>query len=243
MNRGVYTAATGMTAQQQRLDIVANNLANVNTRGYKAERVAFGEALGRAMATDGGTGESLGTLSSGAKITSESIDFAQGAAEITGNPLDLAIQGDGMFAVAAKGGTAYTRDGAFRVDARNTLVTKSGDAVLDTNGKPIVLPAGTVTIDANGAIRPTGGTETLATLALARGTFKKANQGGNLFSSTDAKTVDGRGAFASGQLESANVEPVSAMIEMISIQRSYEMSQKMVQSQDEATGKLTEAMA
>ena len=244
MNRGIYTAATGMMAQQRRLEITANNLANVNTRGYKADRVTFGEAMNRVMAGDAGAGDDLGILSAGASVRKEDTDFSQGGAEVTGNALDLSLQGAGMFAIGTSQGVRYTRDGEFRTNGANGLVTQSGDPVLDGDGKPIVLPGGPVEVDANGAIHPLGRTgETIATLGRFSGSFEK--RGGNLFAATDAKALEGKDAppVLSGQLEAANVEPVTSMIEMITLHRAYETAQKMVQNQDEATGKLTEAMA
>lgn len=240
MNRGVYTAATGMIAQQRRLEIVANNLANVNTRGYKADRVTFGEAMSRAMNADAGSGAALGNLSSGASIRKEDVDFSQGSFETTGNALDVAIKGEGMFAVGTPTGTQYTRDGAFRTDGANHLVTASGNDVLDADGKPIVLPGGPVEIDEKGAIHPKGKGDTIAKLGIFGGAFEK--KGGNLYASDDAKAVAAP-SVVSGGLETANIEPISQMVEMIALQRGYETAQKMIQSQDDATGKLVETMA
>lgn len=246
MNRGTYTAATGMMAQQRRLDIAANNLANVNTRGYKADRVQFAEMLSRAVANDGGNGDEIGILAAGPEETGEDVDFGQGPISKTGNPLDLAIRGNGMFAVQTDSGIRYSRDGVFRTNGLNQLVNSDGAAVLDGDGKPIQLPQGRVQIEADGSIHEDGKSATIAKIGLYQGTFKK--EGKNLYTAPDARAMTNVGASAdapsieAGAVEGANVDPVIAMVEMIDLQRSYEISQKMAQSQDEATSKLQDTM-
>src|SRR5690349_18504037 len=113
MNRGAYTAGTGMLAQQRRLDVIANNLANVNTRGFKSDQLTFGDMMIREMAADGGNGAPVGFLASGPTVESQTTNFSQGSLERTGNSLDLALEGNGMFAVRTPNGVRYTRDGAF----------------------------------------------------------------------------------------------------------------------------------
>ena len=235
MNRGTYTAATGMMAQQQRLDVVANNLANVNTRGFKADRLSFRDMMTRNMASEAGYGDPIGQLYAGPGVSSQLTDMAQGGAEATGNPLDFMLKEKGMFAVrGADGATRYTRDGAFKL-AAGALVTKGGEAVLDEKGKPIVGLADDLKVDAKGRI--VSGKQTFV-LGRATGTFVK--EGANLYVSADARPADV--PVESQALETANVEPVSLMVEMIALQRAYEISQKMIQSQDESTAKLDEAI-
>ncbi len=240
MNRGVYTAATGMVAQQTRLDVVANNLANVNTRGFKADRVTFSDMMDRTMADDAGYGSNLGSLGSGPAVMTQSTDFSAGAAEATDNPFDLMISGDAkaMFEVRKPNGDLrFTRDGSFSLNDSRQLVTKGGDLVMDDKGQPISVPEG-ATMD-RGAVRLDG--KTVATVGRYVGAFAKDLDGNNAYKSTDAQASSAV-SVESGFLESANVEPVSMMVEMIGLQRNYELAQKMVQAQDESTGRLAEAM-
>ena len=237
MNRGTYTAATGMIAQQRRLDVLANNLANVNTRGFKGDKLSFRDTMTRAVADKGGYGDNVGKLFGGPDVAGRITDMEQGGAERTGNLLDFMLTDDGMFAVkGADGDTKYTRDGAFRL-SNGALVTKSGEAVLDDKGQAIVGLGDSLKVQGGGRIVSNGQT---VTLGRSVGTFTKAKEGGNLFTSTDARNAEA--PVDNECLETANVEPVSLMIEMIALQRTYEISQKMIQSQDESTAKLDEAM-
>lgn len=245
MNRGAYTAGTGMMAQQRRLDVLANNLANVNTRGFKADTLSFSDMMVRTMADDAGNGAPIGVLASGPTPDEEKTDFSQGGAEQTGNALDCAMNGAGMFAVQTANGVRYTRDGAFSLNATGGLVTKDGNAVLDTDGKPITGITGPVAIEKDGRVHLSGKAATIATIGRFDGAFKKDLGGKNLFESADARAFAANQGptIASGQLETANVEPVSVMVQMIALQRSYEISQKMVQNQDDSTAKLNEVIA
>ncbi len=237
MNRGTYTAAVGMIAQQQRLDVASNNLANVNTRGYKADRLSFRDTLKREVANDAGYGNDVGAHLGGPLAVSGQTDFAQGGVEATGNPFDFMLQGEGMFAVRTpQGETRYTRDGSFKLNASGGLVTQDGNAVLDDKGQPITGLDGKVKVGKNGAITTANGT---VTLGRATGTFKK--EGYNLFTSTNAQNSDT--PVENGALETANINPVTSMVEMIALQRTYEIAQKMIQSQDETTGRLNEVIA
>lgn len=237
MNRGTYTAATGMIAQQRRMDVMANNLANVNTRGFKADGLSFRDMMVRTMANGGGYGETIGLLPSGPTAVDETTDMSQGAAEHTGNAFDFMLQGEGMFQVQTPAGVRYTRDGSFTL-SNGALVTKNGDAVLDGEGKPIVGLQDPVKVSDGGQITSQGRT---ISLGRSTGAFLKDPQGKNLYTSADAKTADV--PVKNGFLETANVEPIDLMVQMIALQRGYEISQKMIQSQDESTAKLAETMS
>ena len=242
MDRGSYIAANGMIAQQKRLDVLANNLANVNTRGFKADRLTFRDMMLRTVADDGGYGNPVAQLSSGPTVDAgrEVTDLRPGDAEHTGNPLDLRIGGDttAMFAVAHKGGTRYTRDGTFALNAKGGLVTKAGDAVLDPSGRPIRGLAQPLTSGPEGLLAAGKPVE----IGRFVGKFEKDGDGAGLFTATDAR-ADNTVSIVSGELETANFNPVSAMMDMIALQRAYEIAQKMVQSQDESTAKLAETMS
>ena len=242
MDRGSYIAANGMIAQQQRLDVLANNLANVNTRGFKGDKLSFGDMMLRTLADRGGDGEPIATLSSGPESKTEVTDFEPGATEVTGNPLDMRIGGRSlaMFAVGHNGGIKYTRDGSFTLNASGDLVTKSGDAVLDSKGQPVRGLTGPVTATASG-IAVDGKPVDIGRYV---GAFKKDSGGGNLYNASGARAADDRddAKIESGALETANVNPVLSMVDMIALQRAYEISQKMIQSQDESTAKLADTI-
>lgn len=234
-----------MLAQQRRLDVIANNLANVSTRGFKSDQLTFGDMMIREMADQAGSGKAVGYLASGPTAETQTTDFSQGSLEPTGNPLDLALNGKGMFAIGTASGVRYTRDGAFSLNASGALVTRDGNPVLDENSKPITGLSGAIQIDQEGRVHPAGKAAVLATIGRFDGTFEKDTFGKNLYTGERVQGFGPNegGRVAAGQLETSNVEPISLMAEMIALQRAYEISQKMVQSQDESTAKLAETMA
>src|SRR4051812_9834780 len=165
VERGLYIAASGMLADQLRQDVIANNLANSTTAGYKGDQ-AVGEAFSSLLLNEITTGRQVGSLGTGARIAGVYVNSAQGALRNTGNQLDLAIAGDGFFAVRGPGGVRYTRDGAFTTDATGQLVTAGGLPVLDRQNRPITIPGGAEpTIDASGNV--TVGGRAVATLQVA----------------------------------------------------------------------------
>lgn len=237
MNRGIYTGAKGMMTTAQWMDVVSNNLANSGTDGYKADTLAFSDVMVKRLYASGGSGAFIGTLGNGPQAIENSIDRSVGTIKNTGNPLDCAIQTkEGMFAVQQNGRTAYTRNGSFTVNQDRELVTIQGLPVLDNQGQKIsVSGPDRIQIDANGEVRQ--GDNVVATLGIYDGVFSKA--GNNLWTGTGAKLIS-TPVLVSGAVEGSNVEAVGAMIDLIKIQRSFEMSQKSIQTQDEMTGKLFE---
>ena len=167
MVKGLYTAYTGMRHQQNRMDILSNNMANSDTVGFKKEGAtnqAFKDVLAYRIkdATDGWRGAPVGTMNLGVKIGESYTDYSQGAFHATDNTFDLALGGDGFFAIeytnkAGQTSTKYTRDGSFTLDVDGDLVTKDGDFVLDTNGKHIRIdPMKQTNIDQQGNITQGG---------------------------------------------------------------------------------------
>jgi flagellar basal-body rod protein FlgF len=239
MQRGVYSGATAMASAQQALDIVANNLANAATVGFKRDGAAFDDGLIRAVAARGGTGETLGSIGSGAVMKEFYTDFSPGSFDTTGNPLDLALpDSDAAFAVQTPGGVRYTRNGSFAVNSDRTLVDRDGRPVLDGQGQPIRLPGdGAVSVEPDGSVRQ--GDQTVGQVAVFRGTFRKVGNG--LFSSTDAALTDAPRVQA-GVLEQSNVNAVQEMVAMIRLNRAFELAQRSIQSQDEGTQRLLQAL-
>lgn len=237
MNRGIYATASGMLAGQKWLDVVANNLANVSTTGFKRDELAFSDAYIREMRLHGGRGASIGSLGSGAALVAEYTIFEPGPLATTGNPLDVALMSDkGLFAVETPQGVRYTRDGAFQLDKDRRIVTKQGHAVLDDSRNPIELPDGEIQIQADGRVM--AGSQEIAKIGVFDGTFVKT--GGNLFSGNGQPLEDV--AVTAGALEGSNVNAIDAMIQMISVNRTFEMAQKSISQQDELTQRLINSL-
>ena len=238
-----------MAAAEHWMDIIANNLANVNTSGFKQDGMAFDDLLRRQMFGEGGSGPLVGVLGSGAAPYEQFTDLSQGSLQTTSNPLDVALSKNNenapvsMFAIQTDSGVSYTRNGSFSLadnPADNTklaLVTKNGQPVLDENRRPILLSKGAIAIDREGGIT-VDGTDAGVRLGVFSGTFTKAATGSQQFDSTDAQPATTGFSVIEGALESSNVNTIESMVAMIALQRSYELAQKSIQSQDDQTGKL-----
>ena len=249
--RSLHVAATGMVAQETKLDTIANNLANANTSGYKRQDAEFEDLLYQNVRAPvpngaGGAAPSGTQVGSGARVVATSRSFAQGPIQQTGNPLDVAIEGNGFIAVTkASGEIAYSRAGTLKVDAQGRLVTNDGLSVEPPISVPpdataiTIAPDGTVSATSAGQRTPTS----LGQLQLV--TFPNANGltalGHNLFSASAASGEpvsgtpgqDGRGTFLQGALEGSNVEVVNEMIGLIRTQRAYEINSKVISAADE----------
>lgn len=247
MVKGLYTAATGMNVQAKRLEVISNDLANTTTTGYKrdvAVVASFGDVL---MARLDDTQKNIpnerniGQMTYGAKVEEVYTDFTQGSIIPTGEKTDLAIQGDGFFVVQTPNGVGYTRDGGFSIDQTGTLVTKEGYPVQGTNG-PISLgeeflsTKGEIVVGKKGELTVNG--ELIDNLRVVQ--FQdNANMdklADNLYTSNEPE-VEFEGTLIQGYLESANVNPVTAMVDMITVSRAYETNQKMIQTQNDLLGK------
>ena len=252
MLRAFSTAATGMMAQQMLVDVIANNLANVNTTGFKRSRVNFEDVLYQTVrggstapdASDGsGTGDAPIQIGMGVRVADVQRLHAQGTPESTGRLLDLAIEGEGFFQVQLPDGTTgYTRDGSFTLSPDGRLTTASGEPVLPEIVVPqdatsvSISPAGIVSVAAAGA---NGETE-VGRLELAR--FLNPSGlvalGGNIYRESPASgdPIVGNpqgpamGRVMQGTLESSNVEIVQEMTDMIAAQRAYEINAKAVRA-------------
>jgi flagellar basal-body rod protein FlgG len=231
MLEGLYTAAAGMAAQQQRMDALSNDVANVNTSGYKRVRVGFHDLI--YQRTRGGI-----STGAGAAAVQLGRGFAQGSLQKTDQPFDLAINGDGYFQVrrANTGQNALTRNGSFQVDATGQLATAEGDLLVP----PITLPRGVdpskVTIASDGTVTAAGrrlGQIQLVTVPAPTGL---AAAGNGYFTVTAASGGVRRATTATlqqGMLESSNVDLADAMVDMMDAQRSYSMASKAIHMQDQ----------
>ncbi|HLP75468.1 MAG TPA: flagellar basal-body rod protein FlgG [Candidatus Paceibacterota bacterium] len=250
MLRALYSAAAGMQSQQMNLDVISNNLANVNTTGFKKSKIEFQELLyqtTRAPGADQGSGNLVPTgiqVGEGSKPVATSRIFTNGDLTQTGERLDVAIQGDGFFEVQMPDGTrAYTRDGAFKTSSDGRIVTSDG---LPIQGGFQPVPAGTtnITIGSNGDVTYSGANgSTSFQVQLVRfnneGGLESA--GGNLYRETNASGPpelgtpgqNGFGTLNQGYLEMSNVKVVEEMVNLILAQRAYEVNSKAVQAADE----------
>jgi len=250
--RALFTAATGMEAQQLRIDTIANNLANVNTTGFKKARADFEDLFYETLKAPGATDGSGAALPAGAqvghgvKLGAISRIDTQGDRVSTGRDLDLAIEGDGYFQIeAANGETVYTRDGSFQLSRDGNLVTREGRLVIPG----VQIPADTqqVTILADGSV---SGLAPGATAPALLGRIELARfpnpaglraLGGNLFAPSDGSgdaevgTPDqaGFGAVAQGFLESSNVNMAEELVRMILAQRAFEVNSRVITASDE----------
>ncbi|HBY61326.1 MAG TPA: flagellar basal-body rod protein FlgG [Solibacterales bacterium] len=253
MIRALYSAGSGMSAQQLSVDNIAHNLANANTVGFKMRRTQFQDLLYQNMIQPGAAAGSQTTVPSGLQLglgtrpSSNEIVFAQGNFLSTGNPFDLVIQGRGFFQIRRPTGElAYTRAGQFHVDRDGNMVTSDGDAI----EPQITIPpeAQSVTIAADGTVSYLLAGQTAAQVA---GQIQLANFvnpagmnsiGHNLFTPTDASgdpTVgnpggqEGLGSLQQGYVEQSNVSVVEEFINLIVSQRAYEANTKIVKAADE----------
>jgi flagellar basal-body rod protein FlgG len=253
MLRALYTSATGMKAQELMIDNTANNLANVNTTGFKRSMLEFADLLyftQRQPGADVGQGQPLPTglqIGSGVRPVGTTKIFTPGVFAQTQNPLDVAIEGDGFLKVLLPNGTfGYTRDGALHIDNNGRIVTGDGYAVDPSFSLPTdissqfvgIAPDGTVTIN-----RPGQPSSQVGQLQLVRFVNPAGlrSEGGNLYSLTTASGPEqqgvpgsvGFGLLRQGFLEGSNVEVVTELISLITAQRAYEINSRAVRAGDE----------
>lgn len=252
MNRALRTASTGMFAQQVNIDLISNNLANVNTTGFKKSRPEFQDLMYQTIKTsgiaeDGRTTEAAEIqIGNGAIPIATAKNFRQGDTQPTSNPLDIAVQGEGFLQVRRMDGTtAYTRDGSLKISAEGQLVTAQGYVIepgitFSANTSDISIARdGTVQVMEAGQ----SGQIKLGQIELAKFINPAGLHaiGNNLFLETGASGqpivgapgVDGFGEIAQGSLESSNVDVVEEMISMIVAQRAYEINSKTIKTVEE----------
>lgn len=248
MNPGIRTSASGMKAQQLMVDTIANNLANVNTTGFKRSRVSFEdvlyETLQGARTVNPGDTQTLAPVQIGKGVRLAAINrlHTQGALEQTGRSLDLCIEGEGFFQVQRPdGSTAYTRDGSFTLSDTGALVTNGGYRVLP--GVTVPPDSQGITISPSGQVLVTNASNQqveIGRLELARFVNPTGLQslGENLYAQTAASgepitagaQEEGMGRILQGTLESSNVEIVQEMTDMIAAQRAYEINAKAIRA-------------
>jgi len=251
MIRGLHTAAAGMVAQQQDIDVISNNIANVNTTGFKKDRAEFQDLMyqslnytaGKTSAdTNNPTGIDTGL---GVRVAGIQKNFTQGSVTQTGGTYDMAIQGNGFFKITTPtGDTAYTRNGSFKLNSEGSIVNGSGYKV----DPEIVIPNNLINISiaqdgtVSGVDPSTGATQTLGQITLTNfiNPAGLAPQGDSLYLATDTSgdPVDGTpglngiGTIRQGMVEGSNVQLVTEMVNLITAQRGYEANSKSITTTD-----------
>jgi flagellar basal-body rod protein FlgG len=260
MNLALWSAKTGLDAQNTQMAVIANNLANANTTGYKSDRAAFQDLLYQNVRQVGAqstqnTQYSTGlTLGTGVSIVATEKDYTQGSVTQTNGSLDLSISGKGFFQITMPDGTlAYSRDGSLSLDNQGNVVTASGYPLAPA----ITIPAGTqsVTIGADGsvtAVSAANKTTTIGQIQLADFINEEGLQptGNNLLVESAASGspqvgtpgTNGLGTVAQGSLETSNVNTVTELVNMIECQRAYEMNSKAITTVDQMLEYLTTNM-
>jgi len=250
MIRSLFTAATGMSSQQVDQDVIANNLANINTVGFKKSRANFQDLMYQIYSKAGATSSTGVQLPAGIEIgmgvkpVSTQKIFSQGDYQQTGNTFDWAIEGDGFFQIDdGNGGTAYTRAGSFKIN-KDSQVCNSEGLLLVPN---ISVPTGsvTITVDKSGLVTSTDSKGTMTQIGqIQLATFVNpaglSSIGRTLYNKTDASgdasvgnpNLDGKGTISQYFLEMSNVNVIDEMVKMITGQRAYEINSKSVQTAD-----------
>jgi flagellar basal-body rod protein FlgF len=228
MENPSYIVLSQQMGLHRNMEVIANNLANMNTSGYKAERLMFSEFLTSKAGNPGVAGDGARVAFPG--LAGTLADSREGPLETTGNQLDFAIKGSGYFVVDTPNGPRYTRDGHFELDGQGRIVNRDGYAVLDPQGRPLNVPQGTVKIEAT----PTG---TLNTEKGAIGSLqvvKFDSETGlrkisaNLFETDQAPQKADNVAIQQNMIEASNVQPILEMSKMIEVQRAYQSAQQML---------------
>lgn len=223
MDSGYYAACAGLRTQTQALEVVANNLANANTSGYRRQEPVF-----RSLLLAGGRADAANPLNFAINhfnvMGDTRLDLSPGNLRSTGNPLDVAVEGAGFFAVQTSAGVLYTRNGSFQISAKGQLETAEGDLVLGEQG-PITMPGGTASISADGTLSVNGAVAGKLRVVDLSGTLVPV--GASYYDATQAKVGPAAGAAVrQGMIEASNVNPLTAVVNLIEAQRNAEMLQR-----------------
>jgi flagellar basal-body rod protein FlgF len=231
MDAAMYKALSGAIAQTHRLEVASQDLANVNTSGYKGQRLAFSEVLAKRLPADDRPG---GLVAVGGQRTNLGPGVLQG----TGNPFHLAIEGDGFFVIKTARGERYTRNGGFTMKADGTVITAEGDALL-ADGGPLQLTDANFEVTADGTVRSDNNEVGKLRIVRFVDGAKAVKEGANLFRSeagnvaavSDARVVQ-------GNLEQSNVSPIDSMVALITINRQFEAYERAMKMMDSITEKV-----
>jgi flagellar basal-body rod protein FlgF len=241
MENSGLIAISRQAVLRRSMDVIANNLANMNTTGFKGEKMMFVEHLVRSRGGEKIGGDRLAFV----RDIATARDLSEGDFKKTGNPLDLAIHGDGFFVVGTPGGERYTKNGNFQMDPTGQLVTRNGDPVLSDGGEPFFLSPEDTSIDiaSDGTLSTENGV--LGKLALVG--FENRHDmhlvAGGLYSSRQQAVPVENPNVTQGMLESSNIQPIVEMTRMIEVHRSYESIKSFVEREDERQKQMIREMA
>jgi flagellar basal-body rod protein FlgG len=251
MLRSLWTAASGMSAQKLNMDIIANNLANVNTSGFKKSRADFEDLLYQNLKSPGAETSSGGQIPTGIQVgmgtrpVSVQKIFSQGDYEQTNSDYDIAIEGKGFFKILSNGEEMYVRSGSFKLDSEGYLVTSNGDRLqpeisipsntstfsIDAGGNMVGLASDGATVTASGQLTLYSFTNPSGLLSVGSNKFRTTAASGDPVEGNPG--VDGMGTVSQGYLEMSNVDVVEEMVNMISSQRAYEIASKSIKAADD----------
>jgi len=240
MNRGLYVAGTSMITNRQKMDVIANNIANSTTTGFKEDTMvsqSFSDMLLSAtneMNVVNSTRE-VGPFNTGIHVDAVYTDFETGPITSTDSKTDMAIEGNGFFVVNTPDGIRYTRDGSFGIDAAGFLVTQGGNRVLGTNGE-IYVGDGELSVNTAGDIFVNGERTNSFRIDNVADLNSLRKEGNNLYVGDGAAINDGY-AIRQSALEASNVDIISGIVDMMTVYRNYESSQRVIQIIDSTLGK------
>ncbi|MEY2633368.1 MAG: hypothetical protein RIR00_2022 [Pseudomonadota bacterium] len=259
MIRSLWIARSGLDAQQTNIDVIANNLANVSTNGFKRSRAVFEDLLYQNLRQPGAQSSQQTQVSNGLQLgtgvrpVSTARIFTQGALQKTDNSLDIAIQGEGFFQILLPDGTTgYTRDGSFQRDNQGQIVTPEGYPLQPNITIPSTAISVTIGRDGTVSITQQGSTATTQIGSIQVATFINPSglqsQGQNLFLETassgtptpNTPGLNGAGILSQGYVETSNVNVAEELVSMIQTQRAYELNSKVVSTSDAMLGRLTQ---
>jgi len=230
MDSGYYAACAGLAAQTQALELVAHNLANLSTTGYRAQQTTFRSLL--AGGTSAGANALNVAVNNFGVLGGSRLDLTAGSMAPTGNPLDAAVAGEGFFTVQSAQDIRYTRDGNFHVSQTGQLVTAQGDAVLGEQG-PVILPNGNVVISTDGTISVDGNiVDKLRLTEFSPGTNLTAVGNATYTAPAGSALVAAESSVQQGMLEGSNVSATGAVVQLITVQRNTELLARALSALD-----------
>lgn len=230
MENATYIALSRLDAQQRAMSVVANNIANASTAGYKGQHVLFSDYLSR---QDGDNVTTGGETQAYTQDLATFRDLAQGQLQQTGNPLDLAIGGEGYFTVQTPNGTRLTRSGRFERLTDGTVTDEAANPLLDRDGQPIRLPAADhdVTVSADGTITTESGTAGQIGIVMPQDSNRMTSEGGKLLLAEGPTRPADNPKLMQGMIEGSNVQIMSEMTHMMQIQRDFQFVSQFVSSE------------
>jgi len=224
VDSGYYAACAGLSAQTQALDLIANNIANLNTTGYRGQQQTFQSLVASAS---GEFANPLNLALNNYSVLGDTrTDLSSGTLQATGNAADLGIEGEGFFAIQTQAGPAFTRNGNFQISVAGQLLTQSGDTVLGEQG-PITVPSGPLSISADGTLSVNGAVvDKLRLVELAAGSSPLAMGASYYSAPANALLPAAHSSVRQGMLEASNVSPMTAVVDLLAIQRRAEMLER-----------------